>query len=165
MKTIMSEEYQSREERRKQQNAAKNKQKANKKSKGSLFKRILLVLVALGIIGIVAGAATFAYMIKDTPKLDANTLKAAIPSEIYDKDGKLITEIGSQKLDYVEYENIPELVRNAIIATEDSRFFEHHGIDPIRLGGAVIANFTSGFGCRRSEYNHSTSSEKLLFNC
>ena len=146
MKTIMSEEYQSREERRKQQNAAKNKQKTNKKSKGSLFKRILLVLVALGIIGIVAGAATFAYMIKDTPKLDAGTLKAAIPSEIYDKDGKLITEIGSQKLDYVEYENIPELVRNAIIATEDSRFFEHHGVDPIRLGGAVIANFTSGFG-------------------
>ena len=88
MKTIMSEEYQSREERRKQQNAAKNKQKTNKKSKGSLFKRILLVLVALGIIGIVAGAATFAYMIKDTPKLDADTLKAAIPSEIYDKDGK-----------------------------------------------------------------------------
>ena len=70
----------------------------------------------------------------------------------------LITEIGTQKLDYVEYENIPELVRNAIIATEDSRFFEHHGIDPIRLGGAVIANFTSGFGVRRSEYNHSTSS-------
>ena len=43
----MSEEYQSREERRKQQNAAKNKHKSNKKSKGSLFKRILLVLVTL----------------------------------------------------------------------------------------------------------------------
>ena len=142
----MSEEYQSREERRKQQNAAKNKHKGNKKHKGSLFKRILLVLVTIGIIGIVAGAATFAYMIKDTPKLDADTLKAAIPSGIYDKDGNLITEIGTQKLDYVEYENIPELVRNAVIATEDSRFFEHHGIDPIRLGGAVIANFTSGFG-------------------
>ena len=124
----------------------KTSKKTNKKSKGSLFKRIFLVLVALCIIGIVAGAATFAYMVKDTPKLDADTLKAAIPSEIYDKDGKLITEIGSQKLDYVEYEDIPELVRNAVIATEDSRFFEHHGIDPIRLGGAVIANFTSGFG-------------------
>src|SRR3954466_16225616 len=144
----MSEEYQSREERRKQQNAAKNKHKVNtnKKSKGSLFKRILLVLVTLGIIGIVAGAATFAYMIKDTPKLDANTLKAAIPSELYDKDGDLITEIGTQKLDYVEYDDIPELVRNAVIATEDSRFFKHHGVDPIRLGGAVIANFTNGFG-------------------
>ena len=61
-------------------------------------------------------------------------------------DGTFITEIGTQKLDYVEYEDIPELVRNAIIATEDSRFFEHHGVDPIRLGGAVIANFTDGFG-------------------
>ena len=142
----MSEEYQSREERRKQQNAAKNKRKDTKKSKGSLFKRILLVLVSLGIIGIIAGTATFAYMIKDTPKLNSDTLKASIPSEIYDKDRKPITEIGTQKLDYVEYEDIPELVRNAIIATEDSRFFEHHGVDPIRLGAAVIANFTNGFG-------------------
>ena len=46
-------------------------------------------------------------MVKDTPKLDADTLKAAIPSEIYCKDGTFITEIGTQKLNYVEYENIP----------------------------------------------------------
>ena len=120
--------------------------KKKSKSKGSFFKKFLLVLVALGLIAIISGAATFAYMIKDTPKLDADTLKAAIPSEIYGMDGTFITEIGTQKLDYVEYENIPELVRNAVIATEDSRFFKHHGIDPIRLGGAVIANFTNGFG-------------------
>ncbi|WP_394232750.1 PBP1A family penicillin-binding protein [Niallia oryzisoli] len=142
----MTEKYQSREERRKQQDAAKSKQKGKKKSKGSLVKRVFLILAALGIIGIIGGAATFAFMVKDAPKLDTNTLKAAIPSEIYDTDGKLVTEIGTQRLEYVEYEDIPELVRDAVIATEDSRFFKHHGVDPIRLGAAVIANFTQGFG-------------------
>jgi len=142
----MTEKYQSREERRKQREATKSKKKGKKKSKGSLFKRIFLILAALGIIGIISGAATFAFMVKDAPKLDSDTLRAAIPSEIYDADGELITEIGTQRLEYVEYEHIPELVRDAVIATEDSRFFKHHGVDPIRLGGAVIANFTNGFG-------------------
>lgn len=142
----MAEKYQSREERRKQKEDAKRKPKGKKKSTGSLFKRIFLVLVALGIIGIITGAATFAFMVKDAPKIDPDTLKAAIPSEIYGLDGKLVTEIGTQRLDYVEYDDIPELVRDAVIATEDSRFFKHHGVDPVRLGGAVIANFTDGFG-------------------
>ena len=146
----MTENYSSREERRKQQEAAKQKRNSNKKkkskSKGSFFKKLLLVIVALGLIAIISGAATFAFMVKDTPKLDADTLKAAIPSEIYSMDGTFITEIGTQKLNYVEYENIPQLVRDAVIATEDSRFYKHHGIDPIRLTGAVIANVTDGFG-------------------
>lgn len=143
----MSEKYQTREERRRQLEAQKAKSKGKKKGKkSSIVKRIFLALVALGIIGIIAGAATFAYMVKDTPKLDADALKAAIPSEIYDLDGNPVAEVGTQKLEYVEYKDIPELVRNAIIATEDSRFFKHHGVDPIRLGGAVIANFTNGFG-------------------
>ena len=148
----MTENYSSREERRKQQEAAKQKRNSNSnkkkksKSKGSFFKKLLLVIVALGLIAVISGAATFAYMVKDTPKLDADTLKAAIPSEIYSMDGTFITEIGTQKLNYVEYENIPQLVRDAVIATEDSRFYKHHGIDPIRLTGAVIANVTNGFG-------------------
>nr|WP_295973292.1 PBP1A family penicillin-binding protein [uncultured Bacillus sp.] len=143
----MTEKYQTREERRKQLEAQKSKNKSGKKrKKGSIIKRIFLALVTLGIIGIIIGAAVFAYMVKDTPKLNADALKAAIPSEVYDINGDVVTEVGTQKLDYVEYNDIPELVRNAIIATEDSRFFKHHGVDPIRLGAAVIANFTNGFG-------------------
>lgn len=143
----MTEKYQTREERRKHLEAQRAKNKGKKKGKkGSIIKRIFLALVALGIIGIIAGASTFAYMVKDTPKFDANALKAAIPSEIYAQNGEVVAEIGTQKLDYVEYNDIPDLVRNAIIATEDSRFFKHHGVDPIRLGAAVIANLRDGFG-------------------
>jgi penicillin-binding protein 1A len=141
----MTEKYQSREERRKQLANKKHKGKDKSRPK-TIMKRILIVLVIIGIVGLVGGAATFAYMVKDAPKLDEKLLKDPISSEIYDKDGKLVTEIGSEKRDYVEYDDIPQLVKDAVIATEDARFYKHHGVDLIRLGGAVIANFTNGFG-------------------
>lgn len=140
----MAEKYQSREERRKQ-HTAKSNNKGKKQRKG-LFQRIFLFLIALGIIGIIGGVGTFAYMVKDAPKLDEKQLKDPIPSKIVDKDGNLVSEIGSQRREYVEYEDIPKLVENAFLATEDVRFYKHHGMDLKRLAGAVIANFTRGFG-------------------
>jgi penicillin-binding protein 1A len=140
----MSDKYQTREERRKQL-SEKKIPKGKKKNKGTL-KKVFLICVALGIIGLLTGVAAFAYMVKDAPKLEASALKDPIPSEIYDKDKNLVRVVGSVNLDYVEYEEIPKLVEDAFLATEDVRFYKHHGIDLIRLGGAVIANVTDGFG-------------------
>ena len=142
---IMAQKPQTRDERRKQLAAKNNKAKGKKKQKGT-FKKIFLALIALGIIGMLAGVATFAFMIQDTPKLDKALLKDPISSKIYDKDKNLVTEVGSQNRDYVAYEDIPKRVENAFLATEDVRFYKHNGIDVIRLGGAVIANVTEGFG-------------------
>ncbi|GAE43523.1 multimodular transpeptidase-transglycosylase [Mesobacillus boroniphilus JCM 21738] len=141
----MAQKPQTREERRRQQ-AAKTKKTKGKKANKGMFKKIFLTLIALGIIGMLTGIATFAFMIQDTPKLDESLLKDPISSKIYDKDKKLVTEVGSQNRDYVAYEDIPKLVENAFLATEDVRFYKHNGIDIIRLGGAVIANITDGFG-------------------
>lgn len=141
----MAQKPQTREERRKQLAAKSKKPKGNKKQQGT-FKKIFLALIALGIIGMLTGVAAFAFMIQDTPKLDKALLKDPISSKIYDKDKKLVTEVGSQNRDYVAYEDIPKLVENAFLATEDVRFYKHNGIDVIRLGGAVIANITDGFG-------------------
>lgn len=144
----MTDKYQTREERRKQLEASKKKapKKAKKKSGMNLFKRVLLILLTIGIIGIIAGGVTFAIMVKDAPDLNPETLKDPISSTIYDKNDEEIAKVGAVNRDYVNYEDIPDLVKDAFIATEDSRFFKHHGIDPIRLGGAVIANFRDGFG-------------------
>ena len=139
----MSEKYQSREERRKQLAAKQNK---GKKKPSGLFKRFFLILVALGIAGLLVGAGTFAFMIKDAPKLDEKLLKDPIPSKILDKDNNVITEVGSERREYVNYEDIPKLVENAFLATEDVRFYQHHGMDLRRLAGAVLANITRGFG-------------------
>lgn len=141
----MAEEFQSREERRKKLQQSKGKQKAKKKPSG-MVKKIFLSLVALGIIGILAGVGTFAYLVKDTPKLDPKLLKDPISSKVLDKDGELIAEVGSVNREYVNYKDIPKLVEDAVLAVEDVRFYKHHGLDPIRLAGAVVANFREGFG-------------------
>ncbi|WP_251554135.1 transglycosylase domain-containing protein [Neobacillus muris] len=140
----MAEQYQSREERRKKLQT-KGKPKTKKKS-GGLAKKIFLILIILGFAGLLAGVGTFAYLVKDAPKLDPKLLKDPIPSKILDKDGNPVTEVGAVNREYASYDDIPKVLENAILATEDYRFYQHHGIDPIRLGGAIVANFREGFG-------------------
>lgn len=94
----MSEKYQTREERKKKQQTGNNPNVKKKKSKKGTINKIFLILVALGIIGILTGVAAFAYMVKDAPKLEESALKDPIPSEIYDKDGKYVTEVGTVNL-------------------------------------------------------------------
>ncbi|MED0659745.1 MULTISPECIES: transglycosylase domain-containing protein [Bacillus] len=138
----MADQYKSRTERRRQQ----SKKPKKKRNGGSLAKRILLSLVIVGLVMLVGGIGTFAYFIKDAPKLNESMLKDPIPSKIYDKDGHYITSVGSENRDYVKYDEVPKLVRDAIIATEDARFYQHHGIDIIRTIKAIISNVTNGYG-------------------
>ncbi|MEI5907230.1 PBP1A family penicillin-binding protein [Bacillus spongiae] len=139
----MAGDYKTREERRKIQQSSKKKTK----NKRSIFKKIFLFAFLFGLVGLLTGGGLFAYYVSKAPSLDEAILKDTISSEIYDMNGELVTKIGSsENRKYVEFDEIPDTVVDAIIATEDSRFFEHFGIDPIRLGGAVIANVTRGFG-------------------
>ncbi|REJ26876.1 MAG: penicillin-binding protein [Caldibacillus debilis] len=135
----MSEQYKSRVERKK----IKRKKRSAKKD---IAKKVFLTCLLACFFCLVAGVSAFAIMVSDAPKLDPEKLKDPVSSQIYDMNNDLITEVGIQKRDYVPFEEIPDLVKNAILATEDVRFFKHHGIDLIRLGGAVISNITDGFG-------------------
>ncbi|AST91600.1 MULTISPECIES: PBP1A family penicillin-binding protein [Sutcliffiella] len=142
----MSEQYKSREQRRKALEEKKNKKNGKKSAKG-LVKKTFLALVLVGLIGLLIGIGTFAYFVKDTPPLDETLLKVPVPSKVMDKNGELAAEIGGNEArDYVNYDDIPQLVIDAFLATEDVRFFEHNGIDYRRLGGAVLANVSRGFG-------------------
>lgn len=139
----MSEKYQSREARRKQLSDQKKK---GKQKPAGLWKKVFLSIFIIGLIIGLAGGITVAMIIKDTPELDEALLKDPVSSKILDKDGNVIDEVGAVIRDYVVYEDIPKLVEEAVLATEDVRFYKHSGIDLIRLGGAVIANLTNGFG-------------------
>ncbi|MDQ0244048.1 penicillin-binding protein 1A [Bacillus fengqiuensis] len=145
----MSENYTSREERRRQnqvQNKRKEKQPKDNKRKGGLFRKIIVAFLLLGIIGMVAGGATFFAFISGAPKIDESLLADPVSSKVYDKNGDQIAELGVERRTLVTYEEIPQVVKDAFIATEDVRFYKHHGIDLYRIGGAVIANFKEGFG-------------------
>lgn len=64
------------------------------------------------------------------------------PSSIYDINGKMIDSITIEKRDPIEIEKLPKHVINAFIAVEDKRFFDHHGLDYIRLAKAFLMNIT-----------------------
>ncbi|CAM3979124.1 PBP1A family penicillin-binding protein [Lederbergia lenta] len=138
----MAENQQSRVARRKQSTS----KKTNKGKRTNIFKKILFIILILGFVGLASGAGLFAYYVKDAPKLDKSLLIDPVASQILDMNDEPITILGTENRDYVDYDQIPEKVRDAVLATEDVRFFKHSGIDLRRLGGAVLANVTRGFG-------------------
>src|SRR5438093_1712929 len=64
-------------------------------------------------------------------------------SKVYAADGRLITELGLERRTVLALNEIPLAVRQAFIATEDKRFYSHHGIDYWRIFGALKANIVT----------------------
>lgn len=98
------------------------------------------ILVGAGI-GLVVGA------LYSLPDYDINNITGDLSSIIFDKDNHEVMPLRStEKRVELTQNEIPEVMKKAIIAIEDQRFEKHHGVDFYRLGGAVVANFTKGFG-------------------
>jgi penicillin-binding protein 1A len=140
----MSETYRNREERKRAEKTKRVEQKKGKK--GSLIKKIIIVIMLLGTISAGAGAYTFASYVKDVPSLDASKLVDPLSTKFYDKDGKFLYEYGIEKRTKITYDHVPKQLENAFIATEDAHFFEHHGIDLKRTAVAIFKNVTGEFG-------------------
>lgn len=142
----MTEQYRTREERRKAAKVKKRATKPKQRQVGGFLRKVFLACLAIGIIGIITGAITFFVFAKDAPPLDESLLKDPQSMKIYDMNNNKIADIGAEKRTYLTIDEIPQVIKDAVIATEDARFYKHHGIDLIRLGGAVMANVTHGFG-------------------
>src|SRR5690625_2679050 len=128
----------------------KNSRTARKKQmikkKKPIWKKILLTLmIIVAVIGL-GVAGTFAYFIATAPKLDVDKLVVPYSSKFYDMEGNVFADIGTENRTNIKYDDLPEVLVNAVTSTEDARFFKHRGIDLRRIGGAIIANITRGFG-------------------
>ncbi|NRD75681.1 PBP1A family penicillin-binding protein [Shewanella sp. VB17] len=109
------------------------------------FKRTIIALFSLALLGVVAIAAAYFYVLPDLP--DVNTLKTVklqTPLRIYSRDGELISQFGEKRRIPVKFEHVPPLLIDAVLDTEDARFFEHHGIDPIGITRAAFILLTTG---------------------
>ncbi len=144
----MSDNYRSRTERNHvKKSKARNKyREKNQRKKAPFFKKFLIGCLLLGIVGLVAGVSVFFVMVKDAPKLDKSKLVNPLSTKFLDKDGNFFYEYGAEKRTHVTYDQIPKVVENAFLATEDSRFYDHNGIDFKRTTKAVMENVTGGFG-------------------
>ena len=102
------------------------------------------VLLAGFILAILAAGGLVAYYVSSAPALTEEALTATTSSKIYDKDGALIADLGAEKRSNASIQEIPTDLVNAIVAIEDQRFFNHRGVDVIRIVGAFLNNLTSG---------------------
>ena len=81
----------------------------------------------------------------DLPQVEQlEELKPNIVTQVFAVDGSILGEFAIEKRILIKYEEIPEVLRNAIIATEDENFFNHIGINLWRIPGALWANVRSG---------------------
>lgn len=112
-------------------NKTKDKRKGNNKKKA--LRRILTIILGLGILGVAATLLFFVYIVLSCGDFDPEAFKNQEQTVIYDKDGGIIATLGDQKREEVDYDELPEVLIDAIIATEDSRFFQHNGVDTARF--------------------------------
>jgi penicillin-binding protein 1A len=104
---------------------------------------ILLALAAGGLTGIIA-AYQLNYSQAASEVAALATYRPSIVTRIYADDGKtVIGEFALEKRIPLKYDEIPPVMKNAILAVEDARFYDHVGIDPIRIMGAAWKNLTS----------------------
>ncbi|EFU41542.1 penicillin-binding protein, 1A family [Paenibacillus vortex V453] len=112
----------------------------SKKKKGK-GKRIAWALFFTAVIAIFCALAGYLFILISGEKLleqNQDKLTAYGTSKVYDRNGTLMGELSIQKSDPVEYKDIPDLLVQAFIATEDKRFMEHNGVDMWSIGRAAV---------------------------
>ena len=126
-----------------------SKKKMQKKRVGvRLFKAVIISLLLLCVIG-VAGAGVFAYqIIRNTPEVTAeDIMPQGYTSFIVDQSGNQLETLNDSSSNrvYRTYDQIPEYMAHAFVAIEDSRFYEHNGIDLQGIIRAGVIGVTNGF--------------------
>ena len=109
-----------------------------KKNKSSIWKKLLIIFLILVVLMIVLMASFMAYIALSAGKFDPNKLVSQDQSVVYDSEGNVMATLGLEKRESVKYEELPQVLVDAIIATEDSRFFQHNGVDMARFMKASV---------------------------
>ncbi|HEX9398248.1 MAG TPA: penicillin-binding protein 1A [Burkholderiales bacterium] len=105
----------------------------------------LALLGGLAAAGLLAIALVIVLAVPNLPSLDALTgYQPKIPLRIYTAEGVLIGEFGEERRAVVSIAEVPAQLKNAIIAAEDERFYEHPGIDYVGVLRAAYANLAAG---------------------
>ena len=126
-----------------------DKPKAKSKQR-KVFKIICMVILIFGIIGLLAAGGFMFYIVKNAPDFKTELLKKKEATIIYDSEGNEMAKLGAEYRENIEYDQASEAFIDALIATEDSRFFQHNGFDLMRFAkataGQLMGNSDAGGG-------------------
>ncbi|HYN53997.1 MAG TPA: transglycosylase domain-containing protein, partial [Methylotenera sp.] len=104
---------------------------------------LAIVVGGLSLIALVAIAAALIY--PALPSIDALTdYHPKLPLRVYSEDGYLISEFGEERRAYIKIENVSQNMKDAVIAIEDRRFYQHNGIDTKGIMRAIVTNLKGG---------------------
>ncbi len=110
-----------------------------------LISRICMVLVSAIALIAFANVCAYVYLKPALPDVDSlRDVQLQVPLRVYTRDGKLLAAIGEQRRIPVRYEQLPKKLIQAFLATEDDRFFQHHGVDWQGILRAAVANLKAG---------------------
>lgn len=109
------------------------------------LKRLLIVFIALGFLGLASGLGMYFYFSSQLPKLfSVEDYEPLLVSEVYARNGEKIGEFYRENRKLVAVDEIPKDLINAFLAAEDSDFYSHNGFNFKGMARALIANLTSG---------------------
>ena len=118
----------------------------NKQTILRIVKYLSIGMISLFIVAFLLGGGVFLHYANKAPELSESKLVAATSSKIYDSKNELIADLGAERRVNAQSSDIPTDLVNAIVSIEDHRFFNHRGIDSIRIAGAFLRNLRSNSG-------------------
>src|SRR5438034_1434754 len=111
----------------------------------SVRQALLWGVLTVVLIGFVAGLATVGYLLQDLPPITGlHEYQPSLVTRVYSADKQVIGQFFVERRILVPLEKIPRYLVNAVVAIEDSRFFEHRGLDFVGIARAAITNLVSG---------------------
>ena len=125
------------------------KARKKKRRRRKFFKFILNATLLFILLGLIAGIVFSIYIVINAPDFNPDNLYRAESSIIYDRNGNQITKIGIEKRKKISYDDLPQVLIDAIVATEDSRYYQHNGFDLPRFTKAAfgqVINKVTGHG-------------------
>lgn len=107
-----------------------------------LIRKLIIIALFTATAGIASCLYYMEYKLPDTEAL--NRVQLQVPLQIFTKDKKLIATYGEKRRIPIPYENIPKSLVDAVLATEDQRYFQHSGVDIPGLGRAALQLIATG---------------------
>lgn len=107
-----------------------------------IYKNILYIFIGLFFLGGIGVLGVISYYKKQIPNIEelVESYRPSVPTKVYDINGKVIDILYKESRVPVTFEEIPQISRDAFIAIEDRRFYEHYGIDPLGIMRAIVVN-------------------------